>query len=155
MSWREPLSHPIWKVRSKELMLALGKYERSTMSMLRLGHELGWSYDQTRQVLAAAEGSLLFERKGFWRGQPGAERVFDKLIPEHRPGAGRPRKSPTDTFDVDRICFESITCPCGGKTFQRVRGGYTCIGCRSHYPSWSALVRLEPVSAATCAENAD
>lgn len=67
-SFKEPLSNPVWQKRSAELARAMGSEIYKTASLLHLARmDLFWSADQTRQVLAAGEGTVLYERGGMWR----------------------------------------------------------------------------------------
>jgi hypothetical protein len=69
--FREPLNNPVWMKRAAALSAAMQPRAYKTAEMLSLGRvELGWSADETRQVLAAADGPFLYERGGEWKQLP-------------------------------------------------------------------------------------
>jgi len=66
-NFREPASAPVWLARARLLAALMGGRRYKASELIALGrHDLGWHEDQARNVLAAAEGKVLFESGGVW-----------------------------------------------------------------------------------------
>jgi len=68
--FRDPSSlRGLWRTRSRQLADQLIPGEAlSAADLVRRGQRtLGWSADEVRMVLAAAEGDTLYEKDGTWR----------------------------------------------------------------------------------------
>jgi hypothetical protein len=84
--FREPLNNPIWMQRAAALNAAMQRRAYKTADLLLLGRvELGWSADETRQVLAAADGPFLYERGGEWK-QLAPSAQPKPTVPKHPDG---------------------------------------------------------------------
>lgn len=65
-TFREPASDPIWQARAELLARLMGGRACKALELTILGRDFGWSDDQTRNVMAAGEGTWLYEHRGVW-----------------------------------------------------------------------------------------
>jgi len=63
----DPISHPVWAVRAKELATLMVKPLTPAEVIKVAGQQLHWTPGHTTQVLAAGEGQHFHFRDGHWQ----------------------------------------------------------------------------------------